>query len=151
MILIVQRRHSQCFLGMLPTSISRLDLLLVFVLMDVSDDTWISWNGYPIKAGVWLLQLDWAICNCVCNRDIYLAMEMIWQYAIFGKVTKGDEVLSRLEDLPTHTEGMFVMVSAAPLCLVTSTSLKCISHSKVMKFCQGLRIYQHTQKACLSW
>jgi cyclophilin family peptidyl-prolyl cis-trans isomerase len=31
------------------------------------------------------------------------------QYAIFGKVTKGDEVLSRLEDLPTHTEGMFVM------------------------------------------
>lgn len=57
-------------------------------------------------------------------------MEMIWQYAVFGKVTKGDEVLSRLEDLPTHTEGMFVMVSAAPLCLVTSTSLKCISHSK---------------------
>lgn len=33
------------------------------------------------------------------------------QYAVFGKVTKGDEVLSKLEELPTRKEGIFVMVS----------------------------------------
>ncbi|KAF7123277.1 hypothetical protein RHSIM_Rhsim12G0061300 [Rhododendron simsii] len=32
------------------------------------------------------------------------------QYAIFGKVTKGDETLSKLEELPTRREGIFVMV-----------------------------------------
>lgn len=32
------------------------------------------------------------------------------QYAIFGKVTKGDETLKKLEQLPTHKEGIFVMV-----------------------------------------
>ncbi|KAJ7562713.1 hypothetical protein O6H91_03G081400 [Diphasiastrum complanatum] len=31
------------------------------------------------------------------------------QYAIFGKVTKGDETLKKLEDLPTRREGIFVM------------------------------------------
>lgn len=31
------------------------------------------------------------------------------QYAIFGKVTKGDEVLAKLEELPTRREGIFVM------------------------------------------
>ncbi|KAL3501392.1 hypothetical protein ACH5RR_035841 [Cinchona calisaya] len=31
------------------------------------------------------------------------------QYAIFGKVTKGDETLRKLEQLPTRTEGIFVM------------------------------------------
>ncbi|TYI93637.1 hypothetical protein E1A91_D02G148900v1 [Gossypium mustelinum] len=31
------------------------------------------------------------------------------QYAIFGKVTKGDETLRKLEELPTHREGIFVM------------------------------------------
>lgn len=31
------------------------------------------------------------------------------QYAIFGKVTKGDETLRKLEQLPTHREGIFVM------------------------------------------
>ncbi|ONI30769.1 hypothetical protein PRUPE_1G271800 [Prunus persica] len=31
------------------------------------------------------------------------------QYAIFGKVTKGDETLKALEELPTHREGIFVM------------------------------------------
>ncbi|GMH15319.1 hypothetical protein Nepgr_017160 [Nepenthes gracilis] len=31
------------------------------------------------------------------------------QYAVFGKVTKGDETLRRLEELPTRREGMFVM------------------------------------------
>lgn len=31
------------------------------------------------------------------------------QYAIFGKVTKGDETLKKLEELPTRREGMFVM------------------------------------------
>lgn len=31
------------------------------------------------------------------------------QYAVFGKVTKGDEVLSKLEELPTRKEGIFVM------------------------------------------
>ncbi|KAH0996676.1 hypothetical protein GBA52_020540 [Prunus armeniaca] len=31
------------------------------------------------------------------------------QYAIFGKVTKGDETLKALEELPTRREGIFVM------------------------------------------
>lgn len=31
------------------------------------------------------------------------------KYAVFGRVTAGDEVLSRLETLPTRTEGIFVM------------------------------------------
>jgi cyclophilin family peptidyl-prolyl cis-trans isomerase len=31
------------------------------------------------------------------------------QYAIFGKLTKGDETLEKLEQLPTRREGMFVM------------------------------------------
>ncbi|CAL5398987.1 unnamed protein product [Camellia sinensis] len=31
------------------------------------------------------------------------------QYAIFGKVTKGDETLRKLEQLPTRREGIFVM------------------------------------------
>ncbi|XWS23217.1 hypothetical protein CRYUN_Cryun29cG0102100 [Craigia yunnanensis] len=32
------------------------------------------------------------------------------QYAVFGKVTKGDETLRKLEELPTRREGIFVMV-----------------------------------------
>ncbi|KAF8378414.1 hypothetical protein HHK36_029753 [Tetracentron sinense] len=31
------------------------------------------------------------------------------QYAIFGRVTKGDETLRKLEQLPTHKKGIFVM------------------------------------------
>uniref|UniRef100_A0A2P2KNX4 Peptidyl-prolyl cis-trans isomerase n=1 Tax=Rhizophora mucronata TaxID=61149 RepID=A0A2P2KNX4_RHIMU len=31
------------------------------------------------------------------------------QYAIFGRVTKGDETLTKLEQLPTRHEGIFVM------------------------------------------
>lgn len=31
------------------------------------------------------------------------------QYAIFGQVTKGDETLKKLEQLPTRREGIFVM------------------------------------------
>ncbi|XP_027097142.1 peptidyl-prolyl cis-trans isomerase CYP23 [Coffea arabica] len=31
------------------------------------------------------------------------------QYAIFGKLTKGDETLRKLEQLPTKKEGIFVM------------------------------------------
>ncbi|KAK7368083.1 hypothetical protein VNO80_10105 [Phaseolus coccineus] len=31
------------------------------------------------------------------------------KYAIFGKVTKGDETLAKLEQLPTRKEGIFVM------------------------------------------
>uniref|UniRef100_A0A803QN53 Peptidyl-prolyl cis-trans isomerase n=2 Tax=Cannabis sativa TaxID=3483 RepID=A0A803QN53_CANSA len=31
------------------------------------------------------------------------------EYAIFGKVTKGDETLKKLEQLPTRREGIFVM------------------------------------------
>jgi cyclophilin family peptidyl-prolyl cis-trans isomerase len=40
-----------------------------------------------------------------------ILMVVDWQYAVFGKVTKGDEVLSKLEELPTRREGIFVMVS----------------------------------------
>ncbi|KMT07102.1 hypothetical protein BVRB_6g154290 [Beta vulgaris subsp. vulgaris] len=31
------------------------------------------------------------------------------KYAVFGKLTKGDETLKKLEELPTRREGMFVM------------------------------------------
>lgn len=31
------------------------------------------------------------------------------QYAVFGKVTKGDDTLKRLEEVPTRQEGIFVM------------------------------------------
>ncbi|GAU32409.1 hypothetical protein TSUD_220990 [Trifolium subterraneum] len=34
------------------------------------------------------------------------------KYAIFGKVTKGDDTLAKLEQLPTRKEGIFVMVKA---------------------------------------
>jgi hypothetical protein len=33
-----------------------------------------------------------------------------FQYAVFGRVTKGDDTLSKLERLPTRREGIFVMV-----------------------------------------
>jgi cyclophilin family peptidyl-prolyl cis-trans isomerase len=33
-----------------------------------------------------------------------------FQYAVFGRVTKGDDTLRKLELLPTHKEGIFVMV-----------------------------------------
>lgn len=40
-----------------------------------------------------------------------LLILLAWvQYAIFGKVTKGDETLKKLEELPTRREGIFVMV-----------------------------------------
>lgn len=35
------------------------------------------------------------------------------QYAVFGKLTKGDETLKKMEELPTRKEGMFVMVSCS--------------------------------------
>ncbi|CAI7858729.1 unnamed protein product, partial [Closterium sp. NIES-54] len=39
----------------------------------------------------------------------YLPHASCWQYAVFGRVTAGDEVLARMEALPTRTEGIFVM------------------------------------------
>lgn len=42
-----------------------------------------------------------------------------FQYAVFGRVTKGDDTLRKLERLPTHKEGIFVMVcsgNASPMC-----------------------------------
>lgn len=45
-------------------------------------------------------------------------MEML-QYAIFGKVTKGDETLKKLEQLPTRREGIFVMVTSIILRILT--------------------------------
>ncbi|CAI9779312.1 unnamed protein product [Fraxinus pennsylvanica] len=35
------------------------------------------------------------------------------QYAIFGKVTKGDETLRKLEQLPTRKEGIFIMLTSS--------------------------------------
>lgn len=40
----------------------------------------------------------------------FVVYKILFQYAIFGKVTKGDETLKKLEQLPTRTEGIFVMV-----------------------------------------
>ncbi|XVF03369.1 hypothetical protein REPUB_Repub04eG0255000 [Reevesia pubescens] len=37
------------------------------------------------------------------------ALYLDGQFAIFGKVTKGDETLRKLEELPTRREGIFVM------------------------------------------
>lgn len=46
------------------------------------------------------------------TTKFYLLLTLLaWvQYAIFGKVTKGDETLKKLEELPTRREGIFVMV-----------------------------------------
>ena len=32
------------------------------------------------------------------------------QYAVFGRMTRGEEVLMKMEELPTRKSGMFVMV-----------------------------------------
>jgi cyclophilin family peptidyl-prolyl cis-trans isomerase len=32
------------------------------------------------------------------------------QYAIFGRITRGDDTLKKFEQLPTRREGIFVMV-----------------------------------------
>lgn len=49
---------------------------------------------------------DVLICYLCCWIDCIDAV----QYAVFGKVTKGDETLRKLEGLPTRKEGIFVMV-----------------------------------------
>lgn len=41
------------------------------------------------------------------------------QYAIFGRLTKGDETLRKLEELPTRREGIFVMVIFLSFQLIT--------------------------------
>lgn len=46
----------------------------------------------------------------ILNSEWFLILSGIIQYAIFGKVTKGDETLRKLEQLPTRKEGIFVMV-----------------------------------------
>lgn len=43
-------------------------------------------------------------------HNICISITTYYQYAIFGKVTKGDETLKKLEQLPTRREGIFVMV-----------------------------------------
>lgn len=48
---------------------------------------------------------------CYWKRNFVSHFCQIIQYAIFGKVTKGDETLRKLEQLPTRREGIFVMVS----------------------------------------
>ncbi|KAL8267516.1 hypothetical protein R6Q59_004860 [Mikania micrantha] len=52
------------------------------------------------------------------------------EYAIFGKVTKGDETLRKLEELPTRREGIFVM----PTERITILSTYC--YDTEMETCQ---------------
>ncbi|KAL9680030.1 hypothetical protein QQ045_017903 [Rhodiola kirilowii] len=51
--------------------------------------------------------LEHDLCQC-CIYGIWMSA-LSFQYAIFGKMTKGDETLRKLEELPTRREGMFVM------------------------------------------
>lgn len=57
------------------------------------------------------------------------------QYAVFGKVTSGDEVLAALEELPTRKEGIFVM----PLQRVTilSTYVYEVQSRVLASVCEG--------------
>ncbi|CAN0925937.1 Peptidyl-prolyl cis-trans isomerase CYP23 [Linum grandiflorum] len=63
------------------------------------------------------------------------------QYAIFGKVTKGDDTLTKLEQLPTRTEGIFVMpteritiLSSYYYVIVTDTNMeKCDEERSILK------------------
>lgn len=57
------------------------------------------------------------------------------QYAIFGKVTKGDETLKKLEVLPTRQEGIFVMPTERITILSTyyyDTKLETCEHEKTV-------------------
>jgi cyclophilin family peptidyl-prolyl cis-trans isomerase len=68
-----------------------------------------------------ILMARFASYTCqLCCEDYYsVSYDMITnemadmnplQYAIFGRLTKGDETLKKLEQLPTRREGIFVMV-----------------------------------------
>ncbi|RRT41509.1 hypothetical protein B296_00045262, partial [Ensete ventricosum] len=50
------------------------------------------------------------------------------QYAIFGRVTKGDDTLRKLEELPTRREGIFVMNLSFDYCSSLSNlqRMKCL-------------------------
>ncbi|KAK6139314.1 hypothetical protein DH2020_026943 [Rehmannia glutinosa] len=65
------------------------------------------------------------------------------EYAIFGKVTKGDETLRKLEQVPTRKEGIFVMcpilvrqgylVDTARICALNSVpSVRQVAHLGLM-------------------
>ena len=50
-------------------------------------------------------------CNCCsCCRRCCLCVFHALQYAVFGRMTHGEEVLIKMEELPTRRSGMFVMV-----------------------------------------
>ncbi|KAJ7943499.1 Peptidyl-prolyl cis-trans isomerase [Quillaja saponaria] len=55
------------------------------------------------------------------------------QYAIFGKVTKGDDTLQKLEELPTRREGIFVMPTER------ITILSSYYYDTEMESCEGER------------
>ncbi|KAL2226077.1 UNVERIFIED_CONTAM: Peptidyl-prolyl cis-trans isomerase CYP23 [Sesamum indicum] len=53
--------------------------------------------------------LSGAISGAIATVPELGSSRVVFQYAIFGKVTKGDETLRKLEQVPTRTEGIFVM------------------------------------------
>lgn len=68
---------------------------------------------------IWMARSASYIFQLCCKDYFSISREMITmeifvmnllQYAIFGRVTKGDETLRKLEQLPTRREGIFVMV-----------------------------------------
>jgi len=58
------------------------------------------------------------------RREYFTYLKLIhneFQYAVFGRVTKGDDTLRKLERLPTRREGIFVMVCVAFKSFVSCT------------------------------
>ncbi|RWW08938.1 hypothetical protein GW17_00027602 [Ensete ventricosum] len=59
------------------------------------------------------------------------------QYAIFGRVTKGDDTLRKLEELPTRREGIFVMPTERITIFSTyyydTTAEKCEWEKEILK------------------
>ncbi|RYR09443.1 hypothetical protein Ahy_B05g077764 isoform C [Arachis hypogaea] len=83
MIQTVVHPHSRYYLEMLLISTAR-------------------WDRYSALTSFQMIQSN------VLHYVLYADMSS-FQYAIFGRVTKGDDTLKKLEQLPTRKEGIFVM------------------------------------------
>ncbi|RYR58657.1 hypothetical protein Ahy_A05g024539 isoform B [Arachis hypogaea] len=83
MIQTVVHPHSRYYLEMLLISTAR-------------------WDRHSALTSFQMIQSN------VLHYVLYADMSS-FQYAIFGRVTKGDDTLKKLEQLPTRKEGIFVM------------------------------------------
>lgn len=64
----------------------------------------------PHLDGEVLLHFMYETYFIIENPNVSWLLHHIPQYAIFGRVTKGEDTLKRLEEVPTRREGIFVMV-----------------------------------------